>query len=282
VAVVFWNGGTADPAAAATVSGACSALCVQGYARASVGGLKLGPAFVGVLHNSGLLVPALCTQLPRQVQCPTVSKSQLLARTAGRAAAAADGVPSAGDFPGSPKPKRSWLHACSPHTRGAAWPVRGAHAAAALAETMLYDPQKVLGTAASSGFFYVGEIKVQLVSRQCPGSREDRSIAASTEAPCSECSEHAEDLEEDTSEPLAAGEETMLYDPQKVLGTAAISGFFYVGDIKVQLVSQQCPGSREDRSIAASTEAPCSECSENAEDLEEDTSEPLAAGEAMC
>jgi len=224
VAVVFWNGGTADPTAAATVSSACSALGVQAYARASVGGLKLGPAFVGVLHNSGLLVPTLCTQPPPQVQCPTVSKSQLLARTVGRTAATAEGVPSIGDCLGSPKPNRSWLHTCSPIPRGAVWPLRGAQATAAVAstkilaeqaevahheikaETILHDPQKVVGTAANSGFFYVGMIKVHVVSQQCPDSREDRSIAASTEAPSSECSEHAEDLTEHTSEPLAAGD----------------------------------------------------------------------------
>mmetsp|Transcript_80153 Transcript_80153/g.158780 ORF Transcript_80153/g.158780 Transcript_80153/m.158780 type:complete len:617 (+) Transcript_80153:43-1893(+) len=224
VAVVFWNGGTADPIAAATVSSACSALGVQAYARASVGGLKLGPAFVGVLHNSGLLVPTLCTQPPPQVQCPTVSKSQLLARTVGRTAATAEGVPSIGYCLGSPKPNRSWLHTCSPIPRGAVWPLRGAQATAAVASTKisaapinpaLTHPSSVPTEArgnTSTGVACCAEDVARLaakdspVSQECLDSSKDRSVAASTEAPSSECSEHAEDLTEHTSEPLAAGD----------------------------------------------------------------------------
>lgn len=211
VAVVFWNGGAADPNAAATVRSTCSELGVHAYARASVGGLQLGPAFVGLLHNSGLLMPTLCTRPPPQ--CPTVSKSQLLAQTGVRAS----------DCSGSAGPKRSWLHTCSARPRGVAWPLRGAQATAAVASTEgLAASKNAASTHLSStteaqsnsnaGVACCAEgvaclaVKKAPASQECPHSRKHGSAAASTEAPSSECSEHAEELEERTPESLATGD----------------------------------------------------------------------------
>jgi len=214
VAVVFWNGGAADPTAALAVSSACSALGVQAYARASVGGLQLGPAFVGLLHNSGLLVPTMCTRPPPH--CPTVSSHQL-AQAMSRSAAP-DGMRTQGASLGSPRPRRSWLHTSSSQPRGAVWPLRGAQsttAAVASTEASAAPTDKALTHISSSqtearndaGAEGVAGLAVKEppASQECLDSSKDRSDKASTEAPSSECSEHAEELEERTPEPLATG-----------------------------------------------------------------------------
>jgi len=192
VAVVFWEGGAADPKAAATVSRACSALGVQGYARASVGSLQSGPAFVGLLHNAGLLVPALCRKPPPP--CPTVSKSQLLAQ--GRTVAVAGRVLS-NDNLRSLELKQSWLHTCSPHPRGAAWPLRGARSTEPVASTVaVAAPKSVASTRSSDNVAHPAAMKIPAL-QECVGLSQDTSDATSTEASSCARSEHAEELEEE-------------------------------------------------------------------------------------
>jgi len=161
VAVVF--GSSTD---AISVCAACATLGVRAYARAAVGGLLLGPAYVGILHSARLLAPAISSPLPATPpECPTVRRAPRPAAPARAGlAAGVNGARKAGARPAS------WAQVVLGETEEAA------------EKSMLLSevrdlPEPEAGSAAPTG------------------TPTDMSPVPSTQAP-SECSEQVEDWED--------------------------------------------------------------------------------------